>query len=84
MKPVALVLMTVLFVPTALAQAPPTPMKPIQRPAYDPNTPKPQPVVRYRASSGVIGGWQRFQGATRCEQIGNALTCDNGYKQTVR
>lgn len=37
------------------------------------------PSPRAKAS-----GWQRFQGASRCEQIGNVLSCDNGYKQTVR
>lgn len=39
-----------------------------------------QPKQRATAAQG----WQRFKGATRCEQIGNVLSCDNGYRQTVR
>jgi len=77
----AVLLLTLLLVPAALAQTPsPTPMRPAPKPAYDPNAPK--PAVRYQPA--VQGGWQRFKDATRCEQVGNSLTCDNGYKQTVR
>jgi len=59
----------------------PTPIKPQTRAGYDPDAPK--PVVRYRAQ-GVSGGWQRFKGATRCEQVDNVLSCDNGYTQRAR
>jgi len=41
------------------------------------------PVMRDQRSP-QYGNWQRFQGATRCEQIDNVLTCDNGYRGTIR
>ena len=28
--------------------------------------------------------WQRFDGATRCEQVGGRMMCDNGYRETAR
>jgi hypothetical protein len=40
------------------------------------------PVVRYRIEPAP--DWRRFVGATRCEQSGNVLTCDNGYRTKVQ
>ena len=40
------------------------------------------PVMREQRQQ--YGNWQRFQGATKCEQVGNVLSCDNGYRQTLR
>jgi len=40
------------------------------------------PVMRQQRQQYI--NWQRFQGATRCTQEGNLLTCDNGYTQRVR
>jgi len=78
MKRFAILLAAVLLPSTIMAQSP-TPMQTKAKPAYDQNAPK--PAVRYQR---VQGGWQRFQGATRCEQVEKTLSCDNGYKQTVR
>ena len=35
----------------------------------------------YKQPKAVPGqrGWQRFQGATRCEMTGPVVKCDNGY-----
>jgi|SRR5215470_6933081 len=56
----------------------PTPIQTKQRTMATPV----QQVPRTRTMQ--YGNWQRFQGATQCTQEGNLLTCDNGYKQTLR
>jgi len=64
----------------ALSQTTPTP---IQKKGPQWTAPvQGTPVMRSRLTGG--SNWQRFQGATRCTQEGNLLTCDNGYKQTLR
>lgn len=76
------ILLAALLLPcTAMAQQTPTPLPGrTPQPTYDQSTPK--PAVRYRPSVGP--GWQRFKGATRCEQTDHVLTCDNGYTQRIR
>ena len=68
-----------------LAQQP-TPKTPKpDRPAYDPNAPKPPVVYQPHPARARTGGWQRFQGATQCTQSPDGvLSCDNGYTQRVR
>jgi|SRR5215475_11692972 len=65
----------------AEAQQTPTPVQKRTAPAWTAPT-QTTPVMRPRPQ--LYGNWQRFQGATQCTQEGNLLTCDNGYKQTLR
>ena len=58
--------------------------QPTPLPKQTRNEAQPLPPVKYRPARVATGGWQRFQGATRCEQTGNTLVCDNGYRQTTR
>jgi hypothetical protein len=66
---------------TVHAQAPtPTPLRPLPKPVY---VPIEQPVINDdpAPAPATAPDWQRFQGATRCEQSGGRLICDNGYRR---
>jgi hypothetical protein len=67
----------ILFAAALLVMAQsPTPVQPTPKRPYDPNA-----VVRNQAPPRAAPtGWQRFNGARRCEQIDRTVTCDNGYK----
>lgn len=78
---------------SALAQAPapldpartPTPMlRRAPMPVFIP-VDEPAPAVRALPGSGSTApSWQRFDGATRCEQVGERVVCDNGYRRSAR
>jgi hypothetical protein len=36
------------------------------------------------AKEAPIRGFRVFTGAKQCEQVGNRLTCDNGFSTTVK
>jgi len=81
MRVVFLSLAMMLIAEASQAQTTPTP---VQKKA--PTWVSPQqgtPVMRPQRQA-PIGNWQRFKGASRCEQVGNVLSCDNGYRQTLR
>ena len=59
----------------------PTPIQSKQRTIKPVSAPAQQPPSTRRMQ---FTNWQRFQGATQCTQEGNLLTCDNGYRQTLR
>jgi hypothetical protein len=62
----------------AAAQAP----TPIQKKAPTWTTPGEwKPFVR---QPRAYTDWRRFQGATRCEQSGDMVSCDNGYRANLR
>lgn len=63
----------------ANAQQKPVPILKPSKPAAAAPAVAPMPTPK-RATAG----WQAFKGATRCEQVGKLITCDNGYKQVVR
>jgi len=58
----------------------PTPIQTKQRTMAAPT----QSTSVMRPRPQLYGNWQRFKGASRCEQVDNVLTCDNGYRQILR
>lgn len=77
----------------ALAQAPaqldpartPTPLRRAALPAFVPveaSDSSAQPAAP--APPQLAPEWRRFDGATRCEQVGARVVCDNGYRLTPR
>lgn len=98
-KTLAVLLVAALVLaPDSSAQTDPRQPVPIRRaplPAYEPppgemgvQTPTRTSETPIRTLDNPLGQlapeWQRFHGATRCEEFDGRLMCDNGYRQTSR
>lgn len=65
--------------PTPLRRAPLPAFVPVDAPDSSAQLAPPAPSLAQQAPQ-----WQRFEGATRCEEHEGRLMCDNGYRQTAR
>lgn len=82
MKCVSLAVLLALLPPETNAQQPPVPILKKSRPDSGYGAVTAAPGRNYGPVRGQ--GWRVFQGATRCEQTGGMLSCDNGYSARVR
>lgn len=62
----------------AVAQQAPVPILKKSNPTVS-GLPQSMPVTKQRPA-----GATSMAGAKRCEQVGNQITCDNGYRTTVK